>query len=121
MRSRQEEDKATAAARGRSAGVQDGYLPLAEQAVEGVGVKQRLVEVASLIVAHLRGRRVANELLRRLSGHSAYTRAFTDAAAAFSNGQTYFSIRTHTAGSPARRRTTPRAGGKGRNSPRFSG
>jgi hypothetical protein len=47
MRSRQEEDKATAAAAGRSAGVQDGYLPLAEQAVEGVGVKQRLVEVAS--------------------------------------------------------------------------
>jgi hypothetical protein len=66
MRSRQEEDKATAAAAGRSAGVQDGYLPLAEQAVEGVGVKQRLVEVASLIVAHLRGRRVANELLRAL-------------------------------------------------------
>lgn len=37
-------------------------LPLPRQILEAVGVKQRLVELAALVVAHLRERRVGDDL-----------------------------------------------------------
>jgi hypothetical protein len=44
-------------------GLHDRRLPLARQVFEGVGVEQRLVELAPLEVAHLGERRVADDLL----------------------------------------------------------
>jgi hypothetical protein len=44
-------------------GLQNRRPPLTGQIFEAVGVEQRLVELAPLLVAHLRQRRVADDLL----------------------------------------------------------
>ena len=42
--------------------LQDHRLPLARQVFEAVGLEQRPVELSTLLVAHLRQRRVADDL-----------------------------------------------------------